>query len=308
MLNRSDIESFVPRARRPADFDSFWADVLEQTRAVQLRPQLERVPLRSTPEVDVFRVHFDSLDLVRIAGWYCVPAGASEPLPGMLLLPGYISDPPIPRRMAASGLAVLSIGPRGKLGSNSQFNPGYPGLLTHNIVDRNTYAYRGFYMDAVKAFEFLMTRPEVDAGRIAVQGASQGGGLSVVTAALCPEVRAAVIGVPYLCAFRDSVELAGTNPYQEISDYLRLYPDRADAVWNTLEYFDGLHFAPLIRCPALVYVGLQDNVCPPATGYALYRTIASKNKAFRAFDGYGHDGGRHGHNGMIDDFLAQHLG
>jgi len=301
------LESFQPRARRPADFDEFWADVLARTNAVPLRPQVERIALRSTSEVDVFRVHFDSLDRVRIAGWYCVPAGITNPLPGMLLVPGYISDPPIPRKLAAMGYAVLSVGPRGKIGSNSQFNPGYPGLLTHNIVDRNTYSYRGFYMDAVKAVDFLLSRPEVDPGRIVVQGASQGGGLSVVTAALRSEVRAVVIGVPYLCAFRDSVELAGTNPYQEIADYLRLYPDRTDDVWNTLEYFDGLHFAPRVHCPALVYVGLQDNVCPPATGHALFRAIGSAEKVFRAFDGYGHDGGKHEHEGMIDDFLAQHL-
>ena len=202
---------------------------------------------------------------------------------------------------------MLSIGPRGKIGSNAQFNPGYPGLLTHNIVDRNTYSYRGFYMDAVKSLDFLLSRSEVDPGRVAVQGASQGGGLSVVTAALRAEVRAAVIGVPYLCAFRDSVELAGTNPYQEIADYVRLYPERADDVWSTLEYFDGLHFAPRIRCPALVYVGLQDNICPPATGRALYRAIGSTEKVFRAFDGYGHDGGEHEHGSMIGDFLAEHL-
>lgn len=307
MLTRPDIESFVPRAHRPPDFDAFWADVLAQTKAIGPRPQSERVALRSTPEVNVFRIHFDSLDRVRIAGWYCLPTAGPRPLPGILQLPGYIQDPPIPRRLAAKGYAVLSVGPRGKIGSNAQFNPGYPGLLTHNIVDRNTYAYRGFYMDAVKAFDFLLGRPEVDASRIAVQGASQGGVLSVVTAALCPQVRAAVIGVPYLCAFRDSVNLAGTNPYQEIADYLRLYPERADVVWNTLEYFDGLHFASLIRCPTLIYVGLQDNVCPPATGYALFRTVSSENKMFRAFDGYGHEGGKHEHGGMIDDFLAQYL-
>ena len=301
------LESFQPRARRPADFDAFWADVLAQTRDIPLRPQVERIELRSTSEVDVFRVHFDSLSQVRIAGWYCAPAGTTKPLPGILLLPGYISDPKIPRKLCAKGYAVLSVGPRGKIGSNSQFNPGYPGLLTHNIVDRNTYSYRGFYMDAVKSVDFLLSRPEVDLRRIAVQGSSQGGGLSVVTAALRTEVRTAVIGVPYLCAFRDSVQLAGTNPYQEIADYLRLYPERSDDVWNTLEYFDGLHFAPRIRCPALVYLGLQDNICPPATGHALYRAIGSTEKVFRAFDGYGHDGGEHEHGSMIDDFLAEHL-
>src|SRR5262245_9793863 len=109
-----DLESFAPRARRPADFDSFWADVRAQTDAVPLRPELQLSVLRSSPDVHVFRVHFDSLDHVRLAGWYCLPAALPQPLPAMLLLPGYISDPPIPKKLARQGFAVLSIGPRGK--------------------------------------------------------------------------------------------------------------------------------------------------------------------------------------------------
>ena len=134
--------------------------------------------------------------------------------------------------------------PRGKIRSNQQFNPGYPGLLTHNIVDRNTYTYRGFYIDAARTVDFLLSRDEVDGERIGVSGSSQGGGLAISTAALRPEIRAAAAGCPYLCGYMDSIELTHTYPYQEIRDYLRLYPERREAVRDTLAYFDGINFGP----------------------------------------------------------------
>ena len=82
------------------------------------------------------------------------------------------------------------------LRSNSQFNPGYPGLLTYGIVDRNSYSYRGFYVDAWRGVDFLLSRAEVDSARIGVTGSSQGGGLTITTAAMRREVRAAAAGAP----------------------------------------------------------------------------------------------------------------
>jgi len=55
--------------------------------------------------------------------------------------------------------AAIGVAPRGKLRSNDRFNPGYPGLLVNNMVDRHTYSYRGFYMDAARAVDFALTRP-----------------------------------------------------------------------------------------------------------------------------------------------------
>jgi cephalosporin-C deacetylase len=199
------------------------------------------------------------------------------------------------------------VAPRGKLRSTRQFNPGYPNLLTYNIVDRQTYAYRGFYVDAWRGIDFLLSRPEVDPTRIGVTGTSQGGGLTITTAAMRAEVRAAAAGAPYLCGFLDAIELTHTYPYEEINDYLRLHPDRRPAVEETLAYFDGLNFAAKIACPIIVNIGLLDNVCPPETGYALFNKIGAKDKRLYTYEGHGHDAGRHQHSAIVDRFFADHL-
>lgn len=306
-MSRTPPDQYETTVTRPDDFDAFWDDLLDQAAQIPLNATMELVPLRCTPEVEVYDVHYDSLDGVRIAGWYALPRERSGKLPAIAQMPGYKSDPGIPRGLARQGYAAFSAAPRGKIRSNQQFNPGYPGLLTHNIIDRNTYSYRGFYIDAARVIDFLLSRDEVDSERIGVTGSSQGGGLTISTAALRPEVRAAAAGAPYLCGYMDAIELTHTYPYQEIRDYLRLYPERKTAVRETLAYFDGINFAPRITCPVMVYIGLQDNVCPPETGYAAWRAIASEDKQIYPYDGHGHDAGGVHHRPIMADFFKTHL-
>ena len=143
--------------------------------------------------------------------------------------------------------------------------------------------------------------------RIGVVGSSQGGGLTITTAAMRREVRAAAAGAPYLCGIIDAIALTHTYPYEEINDYLRLHPDSRHAVEETLAYFDGHNFADKITCPIIVNIGLQDNVCPPETGYALFNRIGARDKQLYAYDGHGHDAGRYQHNAIVERFFAQHL-
>jgi cephalosporin-C deacetylase len=293
--------------KKPDDFDAFWDGVQQQAAAVPLEPEMIPDPLRTSAEVEVFQVFYTSIEHVRIAAWYCRPTRRVGRLPAVLLLPGYQADPPIPKEWALKGYGALSVAPRGKLRSNRQFNPGYPNLLTYNIVDRHTYAYRGFYVDAWRGIDFLLARPEVDPTRLGVTGSSQGGGLTITTAAMRPEIRAAAAGAPYLCGFMDAIALTHTYPYEEINDFLRAHPDCRRAVEETVAYFDGINFADKITCPIIVNIGLQDNVCPPETGYALFNQIRATDKQLYTYDGHGHDAGRSKHNAIVDRFFAQHL-
>ena len=306
-MPRLAADKYVSKVRKPDDIDQFWDEVLAETAKIPLDPEVVLDPLRSSDEIDVYEVFYTSLDQVRIAGWYAVPKHRDGPLPGLLQVPGYNMEPPVPKVWARKGYAAFSAAPRGKLRSNRQFNPGYPGLLTYGMVDRNVYSYRGFYMDACRAVEFLLDRDEVDSDRIGVTGHSQGGGLTVSTAALRPEIKAAAAGAPYLCGYMDAIELTDAYPYQEIADYLRMNPDSRQQVEDTLAYFDGINLAHRITCPTIASVGLQDSTCPPETGYAMFNAIASEDKKMYAYDGHGHDANNHQHTAVIDTFLAKHL-
>jgi cephalosporin-C deacetylase len=302
-------ETFVSSVQRPPDFDDFWNGLLAEAAETPLNPSMEHIPMRSTEEVDVFEIGYDSIDGVRIAGWYCVPKESylPPPYPGLLIVPGYVSEPTLPKSWAKQGYAAIGVAPRGKLRSNSQFNPGYPGLLVHNMVDRNTYSYRGFYIDACRAVDFALSRPEIDHSRIGVHGSSQGGALTITTAALRADViTCGAAGAPYLCGFMESAALTHSYPYEEINEYLRLYPEREQQVRETLEYFDGNNFAPMIKAPMLVYIGLEDDVCPPETGYAVYNAMNCE-KTLHAAENCAHDAGAFWEMAEIEAFLAKHL-
>ena len=306
-MAKATAAEYRTRVTKPEDFDAFWDDVLRQASDIPLEAELIPDPLRTSNDVEVFQAFYTSLEHVRIAAWYCRPTRRAPRTPAIMFLPGYQMDPPIPKEWARKGYIALSVAPRGKLRSNRQFNPGYPNLLTHNIVDRHTYAYRGFYVDTWRGIDFLLSRPEVDAARLGVTGSSQGGGLTITTAAMRREVRAAAAGAPYLVGYMDAIELTHTYPYDEINDYLRLHPERRRDVEATVAYFDGINFAGRIACPTIVNIGLQDNVCPPETGYALFDRIGAKDKHLYPYDGHGHDAGRVRHGAIVDRFFAQHL-
>ena len=64
---------------------------MEQADSISLNASIELDPLRSSEKVEVFEVKYDSLDGLRIAGWYCLPKERSKPLPARVFYPGYIS-------------------------------------------------------------------------------------------------------------------------------------------------------------------------------------------------------------------------
>lgn len=307
-MDLEEIQKFRSTVKRPADFDRFWEATITATDRIPARAEFNHVPMRSNDAVDVYDVRYDSYGGLRIAAWYCAPRGKG-PFPGILVVPGYVSEPMLPKTLAAQGYAVLSAAPRGKLRSNGKFNPGYPGLLMHNITDRDSYGYRGFYMDALRAFDVLLSRPEVDPQRVGVQGSSQGGALTLLVASLRPDrVAAASAGAPYLCSTMDAATLTHSYPYQEINDYLRLNPGDEPRLRATWDYYDIHNFVDRIRCPIIVNVGLNDDVCPPATGYALFRQIGGGKKKLYPYENCAHDAGTSaGHAAVVREFMASRL-
>lgn len=294
---------------RPTDFAAFWATALDELDTIDADTLITRRADLSTPSVDVFDVRYTSVGGVRVAAWLTVPTAtpASGGHPAILLIPGYISDPTVAKAWSLRGYAVLSVAPRGKLRAMDPVNPGYPGLLVHDIVDPGAATYRGFYLDTVRGFDILAGHDDVDATRIGVHGSSQGGGLGVVVAALRPDSVACLsAGAPYLCGILDSARLTLTYPYQEVREYLHEHPEQFALVERGFSYLDVLNLADRVTCPTQVYLGLRDDVCPPETGFALADALPV-NVELHAYEGSGHDAGLPWIATEIDEFLDRHL-
>ena len=278
MATKEDLETFSTSVTCPEDFDEFWSQTLEDLAEIPLEPNVTLDQLRSNDDVNVYHAEYRSLDGLEIFGWYSVPANGEGPFPAILILPGYKSEPALRRDWGRKGVAVLSVAVRGKLPSSAGFNPGYPGLLTHGIESRDTYSYKGVISDCSRGVDFLLSRPEVDSDGIYACGSSQGGGLTLITTGLRQEIKGGVSGYPFLCCFPESMKILRSYPYDELSCYHRAYPEREEQMLETLRYFDAVNFAPRIKCPMVVGIALEDEVCPPETSFAAYDRLGGERE------------------------------
>lgn len=179
--------------------------------------------------------------------------------------------------------------------------------MTRGITDPEAYYYRRVYTDAVRLVDAVAGLPFVDASRIAVTGGSQGGGISIATAALNDTVAAVMPDVPFLCDFPRAITLTPEAPFTEITRYLSVHRDEEERVLGTLSYFDGAVLARRITVPAYVSVALMDEVVLPSTVFAAFNAMASPDKTIEVYGYNGHEGGgfRHWHRQL--DWLRHHV-
>lgn len=288
-------------AEAPAGLRSFWERTLDDARE-RARPTIVRPVETGLRLAATFDVTFSGFAGEPIRAWYHRPADAHERLPIVVRYQGYGNgrgEPHDVSHWVLAGYACLEVDTRGQGAGSGPHRSGHTAdsdlddgaFVTRGILASETYYYRRVYTDAVLAVEAAARLPGVDPDRVAVTGESQGGGISLAVAALCPRVAAAMPDVPFLSDFRRGVELAREPPYGELSDYLAAHPDRADRVFATLAYFDVAILARGAQCPALFSVALKDAVCPPATVYAAYDAYAGP-KQIRCYPSNGHEGGQ----------------
>jgi cephalosporin-C deacetylase len=260
----------------PADLQAFWQRTREALQQTPLQAKLTEAPEQSGREYVTSLVQMDSFEGKRLRAWYTVP---KHPVPGgrfpaVLAVPGYGGDKPIPTLLAMSGFVVLTLYPRGQGESCQEWTLEHGTKLTYHVTDKERFYYRGAYMDCVRGLDFLASRPEVDAARLGMWSRSQGGGLTLATAALDRRLRVAVAEEPFLCNYPVAITVT-SRPYCELSDYVAAHPEDRQAVLDTLAYFDPLHLAPSIRCPTLVNVGMRDEVCPAPTILPVFERITA---------------------------------
>lgn len=261
----------------------FWAQTRAALAKVDMDAKVE--PVESTDPFAMegaiktrttCRVIMSSFEGQRIRAWYTAPSGhpPARGWPAILEVPGYGGILPLPIHLVQYGYATLTLYPRGQGESLKEWQIEHGTRVIYNVTDRERYYYRGAYMDCVRGIDFLCSRPEIDGSRIGVWGFSQGGGLSLATAALDRRIAAAVAGVPWLCNFPVAAEIT-TAPYVELRDYLAQHPEQRDQALATLAYFDQLNLAEEITCPTLIASAIIDEVHPLRTVMPVFGRMRS---------------------------------
>ena len=292
------LRGYKPKKTKKDDFDEFWERTISKAKEQPLNPVVKTI---DEPHVgmDVEEIYIDGFEDSRIRLRYIRPTNIekTKPLPTLIQFHGYNWDTQQPLSVAhwiLAGYCVVLVDTRGQglysPDNNKYSNGAYTGFLTKGILNKDEYYYRYAYMDCYRAVEWAKIQVGVDKEKIIAIGGSQGGGLALATASLHEDIFAVVADVPFLSHFERAV-LLSVGPYKEIDHFFRVHDPNHELhrnVYDTLSYFDCMNLVDRIKCRALLSVGLEDDICPPSTVFAVYNNIESQKDICVYYD-FGHN-------------------
>lgn len=285
-----DKDKIQPVAEEPTDFMDFWQNALKEARRVDLAPEMVLLPERCTTTVNVYQVSYQNMrNGSRTYGILCMPKAPGK-YPALLRVPGagvrpYNGDV----ATAAKGAITLEIGVHGIPVTQPQefydrlANGALNGYWEMNLDNRNTNYYKRVFIGAVRGVDFICSLPEYNGKALGVTGSSQGGMLSLVTAALDQRVTFLAAIHPAMCDHVASLkkQACGWPHYF----YNVEKPDPVKVQMSA--YYDGINFAKHISQPSWFAWGYNDDVVSPTSMFAMYNTLKGQ-KSFHPYLQSGH--------------------
>lgn len=288
-----ELESYHPQLTKQQDHEDFWERTLNETKSRPLHEKVEKMdyPIK---QIQAYEVSYHGFDDTPIQAYYILPKEYEGKLPCLIMFHGYLGHKNSVShymKWLIQGYAVLAVDCRGqgRSGDYSTYTSDEMGTwVTKGILDKEEYYYRKVFMDSVRAIDFACSRPEIDQDRIAVMGASMGGGITLAVAALDDRPKLAIADVPNLCDIGLAMKQKFEGSLMVVDQFLHRHPEWIERVYSTLTYFDNLNNCQNIKCRTRITVGLKDLVCPPMTIYGVYNLIQAP-KSIEVFPFSGHD-------------------
>lgn len=281
--------SIQPTTEMPADFAQYWEGAKAAAAKVPMDARMTLLPERCTEKVNVYQVSLQNFSTdTRLYGILCVPKGEGK-YPAVLRVPGagvrpyggYIEG-------AENGVITFEIGIHGipvtmDMGVYNNLRTGaLKNYMFAGLNDKDQYYFKRVYLGCVRANDFLFSLPQFDGKNLAVTGGSQGGALSIITAALDPRVR-------YLSAFYPALSdmtgylhnRAGGWPHMFVNSGS---PAGSKEAIETTKYYDVVNFARLVKVPGHYSWGFNDETCPPTSTYSAYNVITAPKTLLLALE------------------------
>jgi cephalosporin-C deacetylase len=282
--------SIQPTVENPADFKLFWDQAKIDLAKIPIDAKMSLLPDRCTENVNVYHVNLQNFRLgSRLYGILCVPKKEGK-YPALLKVPGagvrpYAGDV----ALAEKGIITFEIGIHGipVIMDQSVYTDLNNGALAqysnYNMDSKDRYYYKRVYMGCVRANDFLTGLPQYDGSNLAVTGGSQGGALSIVTAALDARVK-------YLAAFYPALsDVTGylngrAGGWPHVFDKNNLPFNNLKEKKETIRYYDVVNFARQVKVLGLYSWGFNDETCPPTSMYAAYNVMSAPKELYLALE------------------------
>ena len=279
-------ELLKPYTKNPADFDAFWKANLEEARKTPVTVSCVKSDKYTTDEVDCYLLKIRTDKRHSVYGYLTRPKQAGK-YPVVLCPPGAgiktIKEPMRNHYYAKNGFIRLEMEIHGLHPemTEEQFKEisaafsDENGYVENGLDDRDNYYMKHVYTGCVRAIDYLCSLPDWDGRNVFVQGGSQGGALSLITAALDQRVTGCVANHPALSDVAGYLDQrAGGWPHMN-----RQHNMLTPAKVATLQYYDVVNFARRIKCPVYLTWGYNDDVCPPTTSYIVWNLITAPKES-----------------------------
>lgn len=273
-------EKIQPTTIMPSDFDTFWKSSIDDARKTDLNPTKRLLPERCTKDVNVYEVSFQNIqNNYRTYGILCVPVKEGK-YPAMLRVPGagvrpYGGDV----YSASQGVITLEIGIHGIPVTMEQkvyddiFNGALMGYWEFNMDDRDKMYYKRVVIGCIRALDYIEQYTPWNGKKMAVTGSSQGGFLTLATAALDKRITCYAPVHAALCDHTASLKNVACGwPHY-------FYWNKGRGMEKQIEtsrYYDGINFARRItnEQEGWFSFGYNDDVVPPTTAWATYNIVS----------------------------------
>lgn len=266
-----------PYTVMPTDFDRFWSKTLKTASKANMAPEITPLPQYSTDSVEVSLVKLNVGPNGRHMYGYLTKPRDGRKHPVLFCPPGAGASKITPTTFYSErGFIYLNINIHNDCNPElddikyAEAKDATEGYIRRGIGSKETFYYSEVYAGCSRCVDFLCTLPEWDGHNVGVTGGSQGGALSIVTAALNTKVTFCSPFYPALCDLTGFLhKRAGGWP-----KYFEKQSEDAGTA-ETLMYYDVVNFARRLKCPVFYSFGYNDETCSPTSTFAAYNEITA---------------------------------
>jgi len=308
-----DMKTYLGAESCPEGFNTFWAEQMSSLSEIKTPYELKKAEYQLGGR-ECYDLYFQSFDSSRIHCKVAMPVSEKK-LPVLFYFHGYKSDSLEWWHKifwADRGYCVVAMDVRGQAGDSQDLTNGYGSTAIGHLAsgingEIEDMTFCKIYKDIICMVNLVRSFDFVDPDNLVVHGGSQGGALSLVTAALFPQVRKAAVMFPFLSDFRGAYNSGVTGTaYEELKYIFRFYDPqhkREEEYFRKLGFIDVKNFAPMVKAEVLMASGLADLSCPALTHFAVYNNLNCK-KHIEVFPDFGHEDFLPGFTDQCSLFLA----
>ena len=287
----------------PADLEEFWKNERRKLDKVPMNPRLEKID-SGRDGIELYTVALDAGVSRPVTAYLAVPVGAKpKSLPIYLtFLDGVDGDAYRSRvlEMAEKGcVAMIATWHGFDVNRDKDYYKEKCKKISRHRWEsagkgRDGFYYREVFVRAMRAADYLKSRPEWNGRDFLVGGGSLAGAQSAAVAALDPQVTIAFIHTPSNNGY--NADLAGRKrgyPYH-------WQPDSwiKPGMRKNNPYCDVAHLAKFIKCECYFCTGFADEVCTPSNVYSAFNNVPAGVRKFMTTNP------RTGHYSTTTDYRA----